>query len=305
MTTNTLLQRLNSSAKPVLLHVLPEEVFQAQRIPGSVNACVYEMAFLSRVAELFPDKTAEIIVYGAGEGSQDAATAAVKLGAAGYRSVAIYEPGIGGWIVDGQPIEGHGELPVVPLLTGDFCVSTADSLIRWTGRNLFNHHHGTVKLKGGEISLLDNSLVAARFEIDMQSIACEDLLDAGMNAMLLRHLQDADFFETASFPVATFLATSVERLPSSTEGTPNYVLHGEFTLRGITKPLSFPAVIATADGERITGQAQIELDRTEFGSHYGSGKFYRFLGRHVVNDHVQLHLKMHADRVAGETWSVC
>ena len=39
-----------------------------------------------------------------------------------------------------------------------------------------------------------------------------------------------------------------------------------------------------ADGQRITGHGQFELDRTEYGSHYGSGKLFRFLGKHIVND---------------------
>jgi hypothetical protein len=37
-------------------------------------------------------------------------------------------------------------------------------------------------------------------------------------------------------------------------------------------------------------------DRTAHGSHYGSGKLFRFLGKHLVNDHVHLHVKIHAER---------
>jgi len=84
--------------------------------------------------------------------------------------------------------------------------------------------------------------------------------------MLLRHLNDADFFDLSNPPQATFIAERAERLDACTEGTPNFVLHGQFTLRGITRPLSFPVVIAASDGLRITGQAQFELDRTQFGS---------------------------------------
>ncbi len=34
-----------------------------------------------------------------------------------------------------------------------------------------------------------------------------------------------------------------------------------------------------------------------YGSHYGSGKLFRFLGQHVVNDHIHLHVKIHAERL--------
>ena len=69
------------------------------------------------------------------------------------------------------------------------------------------------------------------------------------------------------------------------------------TLRGISRPLEFPVLIATTeDGQRLTGQGQFELDRTAYGSHYGSGKLLRFLGKHLVNDHIHLHVKIHAER---------
>ncbi|MFN0079494.1 MAG: hypothetical protein ACKVY0_23765 [Prosthecobacter sp.] len=56
----------------------------------------------------------------------------------------------------------------------------------------------------------------------------------------------------------------------------------------VTQPLSFPAVIAAADADHLTGQAQFELDRTQFG------RLFAFLGKHVVNDHIHLHVKLHA-----------
>jgi hypothetical protein len=64
----------------------------------------------------------------------------------------------------------------------------------------------------------------------------------------------------------------------------------------VTQPLSIPAVIAAADADHLTGQAQFEIDRTQFGSHYGSGRLFAFLGKHVVNDLIHLHVKLHAKR---------
>jgi polyisoprenoid-binding protein YceI len=85
-------------------------------------------------------------------------------------------------------------------------------------------------------------------------------------------------------------------LPEATDGSENFRLGGILTLRGVSRPLEFPVVVA-ADGEgKLTGQAWLDLDRTEFGSIYGSGRFFRFLGQHVVNDIIHLHLKIHASR---------
>ena len=288
---------IKSGQAPLLLNVLPEDVHAARRIPGSCNACTYEMVFLEKVAELAPAKDTPIVVYGAGEGSLDSKVALEKLRAAGYTIVLDYPDGLAGWEAAGFPLEGDGHLPAPPTLEGTYAVNSAESLIRWTGRNLFNHHNGFVRLAGGEIKLVAGVMESARFVVDMNSIVCEDLTDTQWNAMLIRHLQTADFFEVGRFPTAEFVAERAEAIAASSEGTPNYVLKGSCTLRGVTRPLEMRVVIASADGKRLTGQAQFEVDRTEFGSIYGSGRFFRYLGQHVVNDHMHLHVKVHADLV--------
>ncbi len=289
---------LDSQTAVTLLHVLPEEHFAQQHLPGAVNACVYEMAFLSKVAELVPDKASTIIVYGAGEPSLDSTVAAEKVANAGYTNVRDFRAGLKGWIKHDLAVEGAGLLSDSSDVDSSYKVDVETSLVRWTGRNLFNHHNGTVKLAGGRIEIEQGALKAASFTLDMNSIACEDLVDTAYNAKLIRHLRDDDFFAVDRFPTAEFICEHAEPLPSCTPGTPNYTLHGAMTLRGVTKPLSFPAVIAAADVDHLTGQAQFELDRTQFGSHYGSGKLFAFLGKHVVNDHIHLHIKLHAVRTS-------
>lgn len=296
MKTITAAELKSHTGHAALIHVLPEEHFTQQHLPGAVNACVYEMVFLSKVSELVPDKSAAIIVYGAGAPSLDSCTAAEKLMKVGYTNVSDFRGGIAEWMQHGFPLEGTGPQAASSIRDGVFEVSTDTSMVRWTGRNLFNHHHGTLKLAGGCIEIEQGVLKAARFTLDMNSIACEDLVDTAYNAMLIRHLRDDDFFAVDRFPTAEFVCDHADPLPACTDGTPNYQLHGQLTLRGVTKPLSFPAVIAAADGDHLTGQAQFELDRTQFGSQYGSGKLFAFLGKHVVNDHIHLHIKLHATR---------
>jgi polyisoprenoid-binding protein YceI len=290
---NDLLQK---GPQGTLLHVLPDDHFEQQHLPGALNACVYEMAFLSTVAELVPDKESEIIVYGAGAPSLDSAVAAEKLAAAGYTQVRDFRGGLAEWLSHGYATEGSGLQNESTCEDGTFSVDIESSVVRWTGRNLFNHHNGTVKLAVGQIEVEGGVLKAARFSLDMRSIACEDLTDTNYNALLIRHLHDADFFDVANHPTAEFVAEKAEPISGCTEGIPNYHIHGHLTVRGITRTLSFPAVIATADPQHLTAQAQIEIDRTDFGSLYGSGKFFQFLGKHVVNDHIQLHVKLNAVR---------
>lgn len=292
MTAGQLHARLASA--PLLIHVLPEEVFASQRIPGSRNACVYEMVFGETVEQMTADKSQPVIVYGAGEGSLDAVTAKSKLEALGWSKVEVFEGGLAAWKSAGLPLEGNGTDCGMVVKHGCYVADIAQSVIRWTGRNLFNHHHGTITLASGELVIEHGGLKSARFTIDMNHIVCEDLTDPTWNAMLIRHLRDPDFFDVENHPLATFEADDASPLGGCTDGTPTHLLRGRFTLRGITHPLEFP-IVAAAAGDRVTAQGQFELDRTLYGSLYGSGRFFRFLGKHVVNDHIHLHVKIHAD----------
>jgi len=298
LTAEQWLQRRAQSPAAVLLHVLPEEHYSQQHLPDAVNACVYETAFLDKVQELVPGKTTPVVVYGAGAPSLDSAVAAECLSAAGYADVSDLRGGLAAWTAASLPVEGTG-VAVGPALGGRFVLDTEKSLVRWTGRNLFNHHEGTLKFASGSLEVRGGVLTHAEFFVDMRSIACGDITDAGARTMLLRHLAADDFFATEAHPNASFTADRAEALPACTDGTPNYLLHGHITVRGVTKPLSFPAVIAAADEDHLTGQAQFEIDRTKFGSLYGSGRFFAALGKHLVNDHIHLHLKVHAVRKAA------
>ncbi len=301
MNTSSLHQLLSAASPPRLLHVLPEEVFAAARLPGSVHACIYEVSFPEKVAAVLPDKAAPVVVYGSDALSLEAAEAAEALRAAGYVDVSVYEDGLAGWRAAGQPLEGHGTLPGAPQpADGTYAVDIAESIVRWTGRNLFNHHSGTVRLAGGQLRLLEGRLVSASFDVAVDTIACEDIADGSVNCMLIDHLKSADFFEVAKHPVASFVASAAEPIEGATEGRPNFQLAGTLTVRGVSRPVEFPAVVAVNPEGRLTGQACLDLDRTEFGSIYGSGRLFRFLGQHVVNDVIHLHLKIHAARAASQ-----
>ena len=284
-------------AGATLLHVLPEEHFDGERLPGAINACVYEMVFVSKVREAVPDMATPVIVYGAGGASVDSEAAAAKLVQAGYSNVHDFRGGLREWKAVGRPLEGTGIEEPPPDLHGTYTVDTETSVVRWTGRNLFNFHHGTLRLSEGLLDLNHGALVSARFVLDMNSIACDDLADSTYNALLIRHLRDDDFFAVDRFPTAECVLSAADPLDGSSPGTPNYRMRGMLTVRGVAQALDIAAVIAPADAQHLTGQAQFEFDRTAFGSQYGSGRLFAFLGKHVVNDHVHVHVKVHATRV--------
>jgi len=275
----------------LFLHVLPEDAFAEKHIPGSRNLCIYESVFLEKVAEAFPDKEARLVVYSFDDTTREAALALERLHAAGYAGARRLAGGLSAWESVGGEVQGSGSSGP-SALSGRYVLDAERSAIFWTGRNLFNHHTGSLSLRDGTAELRDDALVAASFTVDMDSIGCTDIQDANMNAMLIGHLKSDDFFAVEDYPTAQFVATDIAPIANSTSGTDNYRVRGDFTLRGQTRPLEFSVNLATDAEGGLAAQAIFDLDRTEYGGIYGSGKFFSRLGQHVVNDLVHLHLKL-------------
>ncbi len=274
----------------VLIDVLSPDSFEREHIPGAVNFCVYETAFTDKVKDAYPHPATPLRVCGYSSATKEAETAAERLGAAGYTSVKVQEGGLQGWKDGGGVPEGSGG--DTPRAGGIRRVDTGASFIRWTGRNLFNFHTGALKLKDGQVVLENGRLTGGTIRIDMESLSCSDLADSAMNRMLIDHLRSDDFFSVAEHPDATFAIVSAEPVEGCTSGTPSHRITGDLTLRGKTARISFDALIAEKEDGSFTAQAMPDLDRTLFGSIYGSGKFFARLGQHVVNDLVHLHLKV-------------
>lgn len=274
----------------ILIDVLSPESFAAEHLPGAVNFCVYETAFIDKIREAYPDPSAPIVVYGLSDATREAAEALEKLTAAGYANVTALPGGLEGCKSSGQSVE-KSEGPAAPV-HGRFLIDRDASFLHWTGRNLFSHHTGALKLGDGHLTIEQGELKEAVVTVDLNSLSCSDLTDSQMNAALIAHLRSSDFFEIEKYPVAEFKLTSAEPLPAATNGTPNYRFHGDLTLRGKTHPITLDASVAEKEPGVLVAQAVLEFDRTLWGSLYGSGKFFARLGMHVVNDLIHLQLKV-------------
>ena len=66
------------------------------------------------------------------------------------------------------------------------------------------------------------------------------------------HLKTADFFDTAKYPELTFASTSCKK-----SGTDKYIISGNLTMHGITKPVTLDAVVKSGlnpnNNKPITG----------------------------------------------------
>lgn len=284
----------------LLVDVLPETYYNQKHIEGAKNACVYEIAFLDKIKTLSLSKSKPIVVYGERKGLYASASAFTKLKTAGYTNVFELDGGIEAWekLNAGTVSSSETTQYVDPVLHQNktkLAVHAGKSKITWTGRNLGNSHFGYLNLKGGFIQIEEGRLTGGEFTIDMKSIVCEDIKDSPMNKMLIGHLFSADFFETSVFPEATFRIHVAELIEAASPGTPNYKITGDLTMKNITNPITFDAVIGWNTDGIFFAQSAFEIDRTKWDVMYGSGRFFERLGMHLVNDNITLQLFLTAE----------
>lgn len=79
------------------------------------------------------------------------------------------------------------------------------------------------------------------------------------------HLRSADFFDSDKFPEGTFQSTSIKKT-----GKDAYVIKGDLTLRGVTKPVELKAKLRGVAKDpwgatRAGFKATTTIDRTEWG----------------------------------------
>jgi polyisoprenoid-binding protein YceI len=284
-----------------LVDVLPEEAFASRHLPGARRASVYEVTFLDQIRELGLAADDVIVLYGAGDGSLESAFAAEKLVRAGFSHVHDFSGGRAAWAKAGGPFDGTGADPPPPRPPedGTWAINTESSQIEWIGRNLNSTHRGMIRIAHGEIVVRNGGLSSGRIVIDMNSITNTDLDDPALRQLLVAHLKSDDFFDVERFPSAELIMESAEPLPGATPGSSNFQLTGRLSMKDVNHPISFPTIISAGEGSALMAVAQIEIDRTRWNVLYGSGRFFRMLGKHMVNDMITLLVKVVAERAAG------
>ena len=173
--------------------------------------------------------------------------------------------------------------PVKPVA---YTVDPAKSTITWIGKKVTGSHNGTIALQSGTLNVDGKKVTGGTFTIDMNSIK-----DADGSAKLEGHLKADDFFGTAKFPTSTFVITKVAGSGASLTVT------GNLTIKGITKPVSFPATVAVnADGTVSALAGKILVDRTKYDIRYGSKSFFDSIGDKAIDDNFEIGVKLVAKK---------
>ena len=121
---------------------------------------------------------------------------------------------------------------------------------------------GSTQQIEGELQLdlanLAAPLVSGYFTVNLESLTSDQ-------PRRDRRIRSADL-ESSRFPLAVFVANSVEGAPASyAEGEPiTFQVLGDMTIRDITRPVVMD-VTATLNGDTLTGSAVVPLRMSDFG----------------------------------------
>ncbi|MEE9372013.1 MAG: YceI family protein [Saprospiraceae bacterium] len=153
-------------------------------------------------------------------------------------------------------------------------INAANSTINWTGKKVGGQHRGTIGVKSGTLQYANGAPIGGEFVIDMASLSVKDLKPGKGKEKLEGHLTSDDFFGIADHPTATLTINNVMG-----KGGNNYQFSGELTIKGITQPITFAAVV---DGKAAI--ADIAVDRTLYNVKYGSTKFGTLADKAIYDD---------------------
>ena len=143
-------------------------------------------------------------------------------------------------------------------LTGTWAIDPVHSSIAFSVRHLL------VSKVRGHFTTFSVAVVVAEdgTPTETEEIAV-DSVDT-RNEQRDAHLKSADYFDVENYPTASFASTGVR------ESGDKYVLDGDFTLKGITKPVSIDLEFngtnpGMGHGEVAGFTASVVLNRKDFG----------------------------------------
>jgi polyisoprenoid-binding protein YceI len=128
----------------------------------------------------------------------------------------------------------------------------------------FSVRHLLVSKVRGHFNTFSGAVVVG--EDGTPSVTAEIATDSvdTRNAQRDAHLKSAEYFDTENYPTATFASTAVR------QSGDKYVLDGDFTLKGITKPVTLDLEFngtnpGMGHGEVAGFTASVVLNRKDFG----------------------------------------
>ena len=167
------------------------------------------------------------------------------------------------WLVVGAQDKPAG-VTFEAIAAGDYRIDPSHSVIG------FSIRHFELSLVRGRFKDFTGTI---HYDTDVTKSSVEftakvESIDTGVTGRD-NHLRTADFFDVVKFPEMTFKSTKVEKKGNS------YLLHGDFTLKGVTKQISLPFSIVGAIKDnrgnmRFGVAAETKINRRDYGITWGA-----------------------------------
>lgn len=173
-----------------------------------------------------------------------------------------------------------GEAAPTPDAGDQWAVDPASSKIEALGAKITATHPIVFRTFEGTVGVHEGAVTSVAFTVQMDSLEAD-------HPKLTVHLKDADFFDVPTHPTSTFTSTAITAGSDVPEMT--HTVAGDFTIRGTTKRVTFPAKISLTDG-KVEAVTEFVLDRQDFGVTYP--------GRpdDLVQDNVRMNISLVAVR---------
>lgn len=165
----------------------------------------------------------------------------------------------------------HRKFILVPFIVILFTQPLLSQSAEWK----FDKSHSNITFAISHMLISEVTGTFKDFDIVFQS-AKDDFSDASIEAVTKvssintdherrdNHLKSDDFFNAEQFPEIRFKSTSVEKVDDK-----NYKIHGDMTIRNVTKRLTLDAVLngklRLGKAERMGWKATLTIDRFDYG----------------------------------------
>ena len=137
--------------------------------------------------------------------------------------------------------------------------------IGFVGSKVTGSHTGVFKEWSGAVTM-GGSLesTALNFTVQTKSVVSDPENRNAWSEKLDSHLKSPDFFDVAKFPTATFSSTSIKK---ASDGKGTHTISGDLTMRGVTRPVTFPATVTLSDA-RVAATSEFTIQRGQWGISY-------------------------------------
>ncbi len=182
--------------------------------------------------------------------------------------------------------------------TVDYLIDTKASTTKWIcGYELVpGDHNGNLTIKEGKFIFDGNAIVGGNIIFDMQSITNNDIVESVENEKLVQHLKTVDFFNTDSFPTATFNITSIVFKEDISKKAQPCTINGNLTIKNSTQSISIEAALED-DGSYMRLVSSTSFDRKKWNLTYGSKSVFKDLAKDkIISDEIDLQLDIRATK---------